>query len=409
MVGQAFLFDGIDDAVHAPTAGMPVRSGSRTIEGWVRVDAENPDGEGFFFGYGFPSSWSGTYHLGIESGTTPFFSTWGSRIVGPDLLIGRWYHVAATNIENTITLYLDGLPVATGQMDVATLPDSTLRMGYLDYQRRLTGAVDEVRVYDRALTAREIQAIREAPLDSDGDGILGAQDNCPVVPNPTQDDEDGDNVGDACDTCINITNPGQEDQDGDGVGDVCDNCIANPNPLQEDVDLDGLGDACECVSPAECDDGDACTDEGCDPLTGCAHTPHDCDDGDACTDEGCDPLTGCAHTPHDCDDGDTCTLETCNTATGCGHEALGGGVGPLQVANPNGGEIVGSGSIVAVFWQAPSESVKFDLSYSIDNGESLESDRQGGRRRVLRVERTEAGREQAQIHGAHQGLRWLGT
>ena len=39
VLGQGFLFDGIDDAVHAPTAGMPVGSGSRTIEGWVRVDA----------------------------------------------------------------------------------------------------------------------------------------------------------------------------------------------------------------------------------------------------------------------------------------------------------------------------------------------------------------------------------
>jgi hypothetical protein len=61
--------------------------------------------------------------------------------------------------------------------------------------------------------------------DSDGDGVLDVDDNCPTVPNPEQHDEDGDGVGDACDNCPHVSNPGQEDSDGDGVGDACD-----PNP-----------------------------------------------------------------------------------------------------------------------------------------------------------------------------------
>ena len=72
-----------------------------------------------------------------------------------------------------------------------------------------------------------------------------------------------------------------------------------------------LVDACSNGPPTDCDDGNACTDDSCDPATGlCVNTPNiDCDDGDACTDDSCDPATGlCVNTPnYDCDDGDACT------------------------------------------------------------------------------------------------------
>ena len=58
-------------------------------------------------------------------------------------------------------------------------------------------------------------------LDSDGDGVPDATDNCPNDANADQADGDGDDVGDVCDNCPNDANPNQEDGDGDGVGDAC--------------------------------------------------------------------------------------------------------------------------------------------------------------------------------------------
>jgi hypothetical protein len=72
-------------------------------------------------------------------------------------------------------------------------------------------------------------------LDSDGDGINDACDNCPQVPNPGQEDLDGDWEGDVCDA----------DMDGDGVPNASDNCPVNNNPDQGDLDSDGVGDACD--------------------------------------------------------------------------------------------------------------------------------------------------------------------
>ncbi|MBM4370081.1 MAG: hypothetical protein FJ098_00405 [Deltaproteobacteria bacterium] len=130
--------------------------------------------------------------------------------------------------------------------------------------------------------------------------------------------------------------------------------------------------------PASCGDGNPCTDDGCDPGTGCTHLPNgdlcddgdactagdlcfqgtcggpvpvDCDDGNPCTDDGCDPHVGCTNEPNgdpcddgdactvkdvcdnglcagpillDCDDGNPCTDDSCVPASGCLHDSLGG-------------------------------------------------------------------------------------
>jgi hypothetical protein len=83
------------------------------------------------------------------------------------------------------------------------------------------------------------------PIDSDGDGVPDATDNCPNDANPGQEDADGDGQGDVCDNCT--------DTDGDSFGNpgfpanTCptDNCPDDPNPAQEDLDGDDVGNACD--------------------------------------------------------------------------------------------------------------------------------------------------------------------
>jgi hypothetical protein len=68
-----------------------------------------------------------------------------------------------------------------------------------------------------------------AAPDSDGDGVVDAVDNCPLVANPGQQDEDGDGDGNVCDNCPSIANATQANtgetgagNPADGVGDACD-------------------------------------------------------------------------------------------------------------------------------------------------------------------------------------------
>jgi hypothetical protein len=105
------------------------------------------------------------------------------------------------------------------------------------------------------------------------------------------------------------------------------------------------------VCPPDCDDGNVCTLDTCDPATGtCVHTPA-CDDGNSCTTDSCDQTLGCRHAPvadgtvcddhspctvgdhcvagtctgqlSSCDDHNICTSDACNTQTGqCNHTAI---------------------------------------------------------------------------------------
>jgi hypothetical protein len=120
-------------------------------------------------------------------------------------------------------------------------------------------------------------------LDSDGDGVLDSEDNCPLVVNPDQADTDGDGTGNAC----------YADDDTDLVDDLSDNCPRVANADQTDTDGDGQGDACDLD-----DDGDGMPDAwettyGLDATV--AASPEQDTDNDGMTDleeyqKGTDPI-----------------------------------------------------------------------------------------------------------------------
>ncbi len=79
-----------------------------------------------------------------------------------------WHHVAVCNKGELVRLYLDGQQVAVNFQSFST-PEGTLfycgrspAPGSDGTSQRLQGQVDEVAVYNRALSGTEIQAIYEA-------------------------------------------------------------------------------------------------------------------------------------------------------------------------------------------------------------------------------------------------------
>jgi hypothetical protein len=163
-VGLGFEFNSTS-YLSTNTTGFPTGSNDRTMEMWVNVK-DFGTGQAHFAGYGNFGTNDQNYGLGALTDHQLFFTQWGQSILGPALQAGQWYHIAVTNVGDSATLYLNGTVVATGSLSINTPANTQLYVG------RIPGPggdglqkdeiVDEISVYNRALSASEIQSIYQA-------------------------------------------------------------------------------------------------------------------------------------------------------------------------------------------------------------------------------------------------------
>jgi hypothetical protein len=99
-------------------------------------------------------------------------------------------------------------------------------------------------------------------------------------------------------------------------------CPQSSNQCQMAVCLGGICGFANRTNGAPCDDGDACTTgSACQNGLCAGGTAIVCDDGNPCTQNLCDPVSGCFHPPADglpCDDGDGCTTGSICSGGVCG-------------------------------------------------------------------------------------------
>ena len=132
--------------------------------------------------------------LGVYSDGTLFSFLGGSSTTSGAITVtqGIWHHAAVTYDGATLNLYLDGALV-NSQAKTLEASDGNLLIGVNKNLNGnfFSGRMDEVTIYNRALTSDEVAAL--ANRDVDGDGINNDVDNDPLT--ASNDFSDGTTSG----------------------------------------------------------------------------------------------------------------------------------------------------------------------------------------------------------------------
>jgi hypothetical protein len=158
--------DGVDDRASIPDNAALRITGDITIAFWVARIANSTDwtrlvGKGSFTQRNY-GAW-----IGPANGYRVLWQQTDSagglvlNVTSTTALGGGWYHIACTISGNTAQIYINGAADGAPQTRIGTPATSTdpLTFGYSGTYAAFPGALDDVRIYNRALSATEVAAL----------------------------------------------------------------------------------------------------------------------------------------------------------------------------------------------------------------------------------------------------------
>lgn len=184
-VGQAFDFDGSFRRLSIPDNPAFQLTNAMTLEGWVYPRAYGGfitfrgDNRGGLDTWTLDAYQSGFVNFQIDDEANNYQS------VRAPLALNQWQHVAATweRASGSMKIYLNGLLIQ--ETNTTLVPIGLLDSGFEPalgignhggtfHQFPFNGLIDELAIYNRALTAAEVQAIHQA----------GSAGKCTATPPP---------------------------------------------------------------------------------------------------------------------------------------------------------------------------------------------------------------------------------
>ncbi|MBK6390313.1 MAG: T9SS type A sorting domain-containing protein [Saprospiraceae bacterium] len=164
VANRAMSFDGKQSAVTAANSSA-LNTANATISFWVKVNMLPLQGESFLMSYG---GWQERWKISLPPHGKPVFTTnsvGGIKDMDSDsaaLPLGVWKQVVMTHDGVKNNIYIDGVLknsiTATGALNNTSQP---LGIGYdpIDNTNYFNGALDEVMIFDVALTNAQVAAL----------------------------------------------------------------------------------------------------------------------------------------------------------------------------------------------------------------------------------------------------------
>jgi hypothetical protein len=173
-------FDGADDVFSVLDDATLDIAAAITLEAWIKPDTlANSKSQDRVVTKG------SNYEMTVSTGDTGCIGDgdvqWRASVAGSDqricggfLTLGEWHHVAGVYNGSAMVLYVDGIEVARlARSGAMATNNEVLRIGNRGtIDRPFDGAIDEVRIWNRALTPAELDANREVELTVPQPGLV---------------------------------------------------------------------------------------------------------------------------------------------------------------------------------------------------------------------------------------------
>jgi len=161
----ALQFYGDDDAVQVPTDGLSASAGTVALWAYVRGVFDNHH---YLFGHATADPWQDRIQLYLYDGSLSvgLGDSHTTAVNIENLGMFLWHHIALTWDKGTFRVYVNGVVVSqgtyTGLDELAPLADIGNNGLELYRHQGFYGAIDEVRLYRRAISDTEVQNLHRS-------------------------------------------------------------------------------------------------------------------------------------------------------------------------------------------------------------------------------------------------------
>lgn len=163
-------FDGSNDAITVTGVNFPLGNTSRTIEAWIKTTQNN--GGGAIMTYGNLTT-NNRFALYQTGGKLNFVAENNDYNTNATINDGNWHHIAATHDGTSLKVYLDGVQVGTSQAKTFNTTGNQFSIGYRGVASEyFNGSIDEVRVWNVARTAEQINRSKNCELQGNETGLV---------------------------------------------------------------------------------------------------------------------------------------------------------------------------------------------------------------------------------------------